>query len=179
MPTKILSENNYILSKRNIFIDTRERINSKQNGCTVVIPHVCNNIGVFNGGFAAAVAKEYPVVQQNYSLLGSKMKLGHTQFVSVAKNNDYGYEIIFANMIAQNKIRTSKNTRPLNYAALAYCMSTVKIFAKEYRKNHENLNVEIHCPKFGSGLAGGNWRFISELIKDAWVDIRNICVYTL
>jgi hypothetical protein len=28
--------------------------------------------------------------------------------------------------------------------------------------------VEIHCPKFGSGLAGGNWDFISNLIEDIW-----------
>jgi hypothetical protein len=28
--------------------------------------------------------------------------------------------------------------------------------------------VEIHCPKFGSGLAGGNWAFIEDLIEDIW-----------
>jgi hypothetical protein len=28
--------------------------------------------------------------------------------------------------------------------------------------------VQIHAPKFGSGLAGGNWAFIQELIKDIW-----------
>ena len=35
-----------IMSNQNIFIDTREGINSKKRS-TVVIPHVCNNIGVF------------------------------------------------------------------------------------------------------------------------------------
>jgi hypothetical protein len=29
-------------------------------------------------------------------------------------------------------------------------------------------SVEIHAPKFGSGLAGGNWNFISDLIEDIW-----------
>ena len=28
--------------------------------------------------------------------------------------------------------------------------------------------IEIHCPKFGSGLAGGNWHFIENLIEDIW-----------
>ena len=28
--------------------------------------------------------------------------------------------------------------------------------------------IEIHCPKFGSGLAGGNWEFIKDLIEDIW-----------
>jgi len=30
--------------------------------------------------------------------------------------------------------------------------------------------AEIHCPQFGSGLAGGNWEFITELIEDIWVE---------
>ena len=167
------------ISKRNIFDETRDRIDAKQNGATVIIPHVCNNIWVFNGGFAAAVAREYPIVKENYSVLGQKMKLGYTQFIKVEKNTDYGYEIIFANMIAQNKIKTVKNPRPLNYAALTYAMAYVKMYAKQYRKDNENLKVEIHCPKFGSGLAGGDWRFVSELIKDSWSEIRNIFVYTL
>lgn len=180
MVTKSINPPIYnLISKRNIFDEARDRINSKQNGATVIIPHVCNNINIFNGGFAAAVAKEYPIVKENYSVLGTQMRLGYTQFVSVSKNPDYGYEIIFANMIAQNKIKSSKNVRPLNYAALTHCMSYVKMYSKQYRKDHENVKVEIHCPKFGSGLAGGDWKFISELIKDSWSDIRNIFVYTL
>ena len=77
------------------------------------------------------------------------------------------------------KIKTVKNPRPFNYAALTYAMAYVKMYAKQYRKDNENLKVEIHCPKFGSGLAGGDWRFVSELIKDSWSEIRNIFVYTL
>jgi len=33
---------------------------------------------------------------------------------------------------------------------------------------HKTENVEIHCPKFGSGLSGGDWNFISDLIDDIW-----------
>ena len=33
---------------------------------------------------------------------------------------------------------------------------------------NKSENIEIHCPKFGSGLAGGNWNFISDLIDDVW-----------
>jgi hypothetical protein len=32
---------------------------------------------------------------------------------------------------------------------------------------HVNKPVII-CPKFGSGLAGGKWDFIEELIIDCW-----------
>jgi hypothetical protein len=28
---------------------------------------------------------------------------------------------------------------------------------------------EIHAPKFGAGLACGNWDFIEELINECWI----------
>lgn len=179
MNTKFITEStSYVLiKKRDIFLDAQNIIANKHNGSTVIIPHVCNNINVFDGGFAAAVAKHYPLVKENY-LINTNNKLGHTQFVTAAKNQEYGHELIFANMIAQHGLRSKKNNRPLNYTALAYCMSTIKVFIREYKKKNENANIEIHAPKFGSGLAGGDWKFISELIKDTWTDL-NVYIYTL
>jgi hypothetical protein len=78
-------------------------------------------------------------------------------------------------MIAQNRLLNSKNKRPLNYAALVYCMNQVRTFAKEFQTQHDS-KIEIHSPKFGSGLAGGNWNFISELINDVWYD-SHVFVY--
>jgi hypothetical protein len=51
-------------------------------------------------------------------------------------------------------------------------MNQVKSFAKNLQANNETNKVEIHAPKFGSGLAGGNWNFISELINDVWYDLQ-------
>ena len=36
--------------------------------------------------------------------------------------------------------------------------------------------VEIRCPMFGSGLAGGNWAFIEELIDEIWIGDYNVPV---
>lgn len=170
----------YQLHKKDIFANITDRINAKAAGSTVIVPHVCNNINVFGGGFTAGIVTKFPIVEENFYLLGSKAKLGHTQFVSAAKNKDYGYEIIFANMIAQNNIRSHKNPRPLNYEALVYAMNAVKLYIVDYKRKNDNTNIEIHCPKFGSGLAGGDWKFIIELIKDIWYPIsKNIFVYSL
>jgi hypothetical protein len=178
MTIKPVSNTNYtLIQKQDIFDNAKNIVFNKHNGSTVIIPHVCNNIGVFNGGFAGAVAENYPIVKENY-LLNTNMKLGNTQFITGLKSLEYGHELIFANMIAQNGVKNKKNYRPLNYTALAYCMSTVKLYLKEYRKKHDNQSIQIHCPKFGSGLAGGNWSFISELIKDTWSDI-DVYVYTI
>jgi hypothetical protein len=178
--TNLNTPNFYTLNKNDIFNNIKDRVKSKAAGATVIVPHVCNNIDVFGGGFAAAVSNEFPIVKENFHLLGKKAKLGQTQFVSAFKDKEYGHEIIFANMIAQNGLRNHKNTRPLNYAALVYAMSNVKLYMTDYKKTHDNANIEIHCPKFGSGLAGGDWKFISELIKDVWYPTnKNIFVYIL
>ena len=31
-------------------------------------------------------------------------------------------------------------------------------------------NCDIHCPRFGAGLAGGQWPFIESLILEQWCD---------
>jgi hypothetical protein len=165
--------------KTDLFDSVRSRVSAKDKGCTVIIPHVCNNINLFGAGFASAVASNYPVVKENFHLLGKQAKLGHTQFVSAYHDREYGHEIIFANMIAQNSTISPKNPRPLNYIALAYCLNDVRLYASSYKKNTDNTNVEIHCPKFGSGLAGGDWRFILQMLEDAWFNIKNIYIYSL
>lgn len=166
--TKISSK--IITSKNDIIDISKERILTKHNGGNVVIPHVCNNIGLFGAGFASYVASNFPDVKANFEMLGTKNKLGHVQYVKVLSNKSYKREMFFANMIAQNKVISPKNPRPLNYEALVKCMSDVRSFCLELSKHTEN-QTEIHCPKFGSGLAGGNWDLISELIKDIWSNI--------
>lgn len=144
-------------------------INNKNYGSSIVVPHVCNNIDLFGAGFAAAVAKHYPIVKTNYHLLGKKQTLGYSQFVTTDENKDYGHKLIFVNMISQNGIISHKNPRPLNYAALVRSMILVNQYIQQ---NFDATNpVQIHCPKFGCGLAGGDWNFVTELIKDIWTNI--------
>jgi hypothetical protein len=165
-------KNSISVIKNNIFNLSKNRISEKFSGCTVIIPHICNNIGVFGSGFCNAVRNAYPVVASNYELLGSKIKLGYVQYVKVAEDSAYKHELIFANMIAQNGVISRNNNRPLNYEALVKCMSNVRDTINSLDKE----KIEIHCPKFGSGLAGGNWVFIEQLIEDMWSNYT-VCVY--
>lgn len=166
--------NTLFVSKKNIFEISRLIVKSKTvGGASVIIPHVCNNVNLFGAGFAASVAQEYPIVKDNYHLLGKKFLAehpGYCQFVDVEYEKQYDRKLIIANMIAQNGIRAKNNPRPLNYAYLIKSMLEVRAFIL---KNFNSENpVEIHCPKFGSGLAGGNWRFIENLIEDIWGNFR-------
>lgn len=163
---------NLVSSKKDIFKTAKDAINAKQLGYSVIVPHVCNNINLFGAGFAKTVADHYPDVKTNYHLLGKNFLLrnpGYTQFVDVDREPTYNRRLIFANMIAQNGIRSEKNPRPLNYAYLVKSMVSVKKFILD-NFNSEN-KVKIFAPKFGSRLAGGNWSFITCLIEDIWSGI--------
>jgi len=139
----------------------------------IILPHVCNSYGIFGAGFVVPLVKTFPLVMERYlewfkgktpygktcySSLGFNFALGNVQFVQVQENP----VICVANMIAQNL----GGKRPLRYNMLAKCMDAVGEMA--IKSTWEN--VEIHCPSFGSGLAGGNENFIEELIKDCWLD---------
>lgn len=167
----------YILSNSDLFDSIEKRISAGHVGSTVIVPHVCNNIDLFGAGFAAQVADRYPDVKTNYHLLGKnflKNNFGHAQFIKVKEDTKYRHKLYFVNMIAQNGIKNSKNLRPLNYAALTRSMSMISSFILNDLRGSEK--IEIHAPKFGSGLAGGNWNFISDLIQDIWGNY-NIFIY--
>lgn len=167
---------------QNIFDVSRNRVSiDSSSGATVIIPHVCNNIDLFDAGFAADISSVYPEVKANYHMLGKtflKNNLGHSQIIKVYEQPKYKHKLYIVNMIAQNGIKNHTNNRPLNYAALVRSMIQVSQFIHTntgFLKRNEN--VEIHAPKFGSGLAGGNWNFISDLIEDIWGKY-NVFIYT-
>ena len=161
----------YHLSNDDLFERILKRLSSEKLGSSVIVPHVCNNIDVFSGGFAAAVSNHYPIVKENYHLLGKtflRNNFGHTQLIEVSVKNKYAHKLFFANMMAQNGLPDKNHRRCLNYAALVRSMGLVSTFIKNYRSQSDGPKIEVHAPKFGSGIAGGNWNFISDLIEDLW-----------
>lgn len=128
----------------------------------VIIPHVCNTLGKWGAGFVIPLGKKYPKAKDSYLELHkiNAIELGHTDFVQVSS------KVVVANMIAQDGIGSK---RCLRYNHLATCLDSVAEYAR--------LNkMEIHAPMFGSGLAGGKWEFISELINDSWIS-KNLKVF--
>lgn len=169
----MIKRNEFVTIKGNTIESATNIVKSKKiTNCTIIMPHVCNNVGAFGAGFAKAIANEFPIVKENFHLLGpSESRLGKVQFVTALDNHTSKNKIIVANMIAQNGLINSKNRRPINYGALAYCMGDIRKFYNIILSKSEENTVEIHAPKFGSGLAGGNWNFVSDLINDIWDDI--------
>ena len=162
----------YILTNDDIFESVQKRMSAAHMGSTIFFPHVCNNIDLFGGGFAAQVASRFPEVKANYHILGKsflRTNFGYSQIVKVREDKKYKHGLYFVNMIAQNGIKGPNNPRPINYAALVKSMIQVSQYIiGNTGFSNKTENVEIHSPKFGSGLAGGDWNFISDLIDDIW-----------
>lgn len=140
-----------------------------------LIPHICNNVGAFGAGFVLALSKKWPEPEKAYrdwyrsrscNIEGFEIAipfdLGRIQLVSVSP------EITIANMIAQSGLSSfSKNDNkvrpPIRYGALVKCMFRVL-------QQANRLQASIHCPKFGAGLAGGDWNIIEQMIQEIWVE---------
>lgn len=141
---------------------------------TTLIPHCCNNRGGWGSGFVLPLARRFPKARHAYLNWFSEdtitentsvkyFKLGETQFVDVQESP----RIFVCNMIGQNGFGHN-NQRFLKYNSISRCMDQVAAHAIEHQ-------AKIVAPLFGSGLAGGNWLFIEELIEDCWIS-KNIPV---
>lgn len=115
-----------------------------------LIAHIVNDKKAWGAGFVIPLAKFIPKAKEQYR--NWNPVLGKVQIINARE------KVFVANMCAQ----TLGGERPLFYNHLVKCMEKVADFAIVY-------NATICCPLFGSGLAGGNWNFIHELITDIWV----------
>ena len=127
-----------------------------------LIFHVVNSVGAWGAGFVVPLGQHFPEAQQAYLDI-QEYRLGEVQFIT---NEDI---IVIANAIAQKGCMSYDNPKPLSYKHLKRCMKIAGDFCR--------LNeLAIQAPKFGSGLAGGNWEIIENLIKYIWKDI-NVTIY--
>jgi hypothetical protein len=178
----IINKNVCIINNKNIFESIKQRVSAGNNGATVFVPHVCNNIDLFGAGFAGDVSKQFPTVKANYHMLGKSFlskNMGYSQMVKVYEDPTYKNKLFFVNMIAQNGIKDRDNIRPLNYLGLVKAMNSLSSYIiNNTGFLNKSEKIEIHCPKFGSGLAGGNWEFISHLIDDIWTNY-SVSIYSI
>jgi O-acetyl-ADP-ribose deacetylase (regulator of RNase III) len=139
-------------------------------GHVAIIAHVANDLGAWGKGFVLALSKKWDKPEKEYKKMvqiykdlrdkgSSEPLLGVTQVVPVEPDK------AVANMVAQRGIGGKK---PLRYAALVSCMTMLALKIKD--RYSDNDHVSIHCPKFGAGLAGGDWTVIEALIKECWCD---------
>jgi len=123
-----------------------------------LILHVVNSVGKWGAGFVLAVSKKWPDVEMEYRKWhgGAQAKepfqLGNIQAVKAEKG------IAVINMIGQDGIKPKNGLPPIRYGAIDECLKKVAKIAKDH-------DASVHCPKFGAGLAGGEWYIIEAMIE--------------
>jgi hypothetical protein len=170
MKTKINYNNPRIDTVNANIFDTIDSIfNHSPASINIFIPNVCpiNNDGI--SSFSRELYRRFPIVEASLNVTANK-KPGRVCFVDVKTNPKNKSKIIVSNMFCQ--ISVPKPKRSLHYGQLVFCMYEIKQKLIELQKNNPDFVSEIHSPKFGVGITGGNWNFISDLVIDIWGDFR-------
>jgi O-acetyl-ADP-ribose deacetylase (regulator of RNase III) len=124
-----------------------------------IIIHGCNLVGVMGAGVAKAIRDKYPDCYTKYKMCldTSNYTLGDDIVYKVNEN------LYICNALTQQYI--GRGVRQVNYAAI------VKVFSRNLVSG-----TEVHFPKIGAGLGGGDWSIIEQLINDC--DPDNTCCKT-
>lgn len=149
------------------YVDGGNAVYPQGDGIKYII-HCCNDVGAWGAGFVLAINGRWVNPEAAYRLWSSNastFKLGQIQAVQV--END----ISVINMIGQRGIGTdrikiggiTRIVKPIRYEAIEECLQRVAALCVDSQSNQVIANV--HAPKFGSGLAGGEWKHIEQLIE--------------
>lgn len=171
-----------------------------------LIIHCCNDVGAWGAGFVKALSERSPLPElfyrrwhksgfghsqylfgrsngiiDRYSKDSVPFVLGQIQTVQISETSEVGNTYV-VNMIGQRNIGVqsirigdkAQRIQPIRYDSIAECLMRTAQIAVDY-------NASIHCPRFGCGLAGGEWEEIERLINDILIDVAglNVTVYDL
>jgi O-acetyl-ADP-ribose deacetylase (regulator of RNase III) len=125
-----------------------------------ILVHGCNALGLMGAGVALAIRTTWPAAYQAYRqrFLAEGLMLGDVQFVRLAD------DLVVANAITQQSVARKPGDVMVDYDAVYACFRTVAVKARE-------LQLPVHFPRIGAGLAGGDWNRIANIIDKALGDI--------
>lgn len=153
---------------RNIMIQYRvgNPIKSVTEG---ILAHGCNAQGVMGSGFAKELRAKYPEVFDDYvKHLNYHKKKQISPLGTCVYTIPYGEpDLLLASGITQEYYGRD-GSRYVDYDAMSKVFIDLNDIAKRY------LYHEVHMPKIGAGLGGGDWEIISDLIE---ARIQNVPVY--
>lgn len=130
-----------------------------------VIVHVCNDVGKFAAGFAAAIARRYPTAKSRYEewYRSGGLELGQVQWVGVGRDwrrSTAWWRRWVVNMAAQRGVHAQGNPKPLQLDALESCLQALGVGVARMVDP-----ATIHMPRIGCGLARGTWDEVEPLIE--------------
>lgn len=133
-----------------------------------IIAHICNNSGGWGRGFVMALSRKWDRPEKRYRQWASggtyiPFELGYNQYVRVGGEED----IYVCNMIAQDGFASEERPVAVDYTALESCLSDLAAI----QDSVDPMPLTVHMPRIGTGLGGGDWEIIEDII------IRMLCDY--
>lgn len=131
-----------------------------------ILAHVCNDIGAWGRGIVQDISRRWPAPEREFRRNGP-LPLGTVQLVPVAA------ELWVANMVGQHGIMTKRGLKtrtgfepeagpPVRYEAIRECLGALVTHAQSEK-------AQVHMPRIGCGLAGGEWSMVEPLITETLV----------
>ena len=127
-----------------------------------IIAHCCNNIGAWGRGVVLAISRRWGMPELIYRRWAQenpfemRNSLGKIQIVPVER------DIMVANIIGQNGIKTKNGIPPVRYDAIRSGLEKIE----KFMENYKDKNPTLHMPRIGCGLAGGEWQKIEPIIEE-------------
>ena len=139
-------------------------IKMAKNGDFDLIAHGANCFCVMGGGIARQIHKEIPeaYAADCQTVKGDINKLGNYTSAEITTDTNVVGVLILNCYTQYGFTGYDKNSPPVDYEAIALCMRKI---------NHNFKGKHIGLPLIGSGLAGGDWDRIEDIIYRELVDM--------
>lgn len=126
-----------------------------------IIVHGCNAQGKMNSGMAKSIRETYPGAYRVYMEEFNKngLFLGGVSFYRHPVSPSGGH-VVIANAVTQKFYGRNKDIRYVDYPAITVCFNEIARIAK-------TLQLPVHFPLIGCGLANGKWPEVSPRIEGA------------
>jgi O-acetyl-ADP-ribose deacetylase (regulator of RNase III) len=126
-------------------------------GKRIVAQIVNDKAHTWGAGFALAVRKKWPHVQEDFKSWAtgdkSHLALGSTRVSAVDA------DVSVMSMVAQHGYGPSPRPR-VRYGALMSCLDKLAELSVQ-------IDASVHMPRIGCGEAGGDWHIVQELINES------------
>lgn len=124
------------------------------------IVHGCNAQGIMGAGVARAVRQSYPYVYDDYR---REYELNGL-FLGKAYSSTVSPDLMLWNAITQEGF--DHPVRNVSYDAIETCFAQINEHIHLGIEGISNMQPdEVHIPAIGSGIGGGNWEIIREIIE--------------
>jgi len=129
------------------------------------VAHGVNCQGVMGAGVGLLLKTSHPTMYVEYKNLCENKKDNKEELLGTIQAVESKDKVII-NAFTQLDFGVSR--QQVDYEALRKCFKNINTYAKE------NSVTEIIMPKIGSGLGGGDWDIIKNIIEEESTDFQPI-----